>query len=364
MKLVNKQTAVLAVLALSAGILSAAPRAMAQDDTLLSDTEEVLDSGEAIDVDGTHNRQTEADRMANMRRKLEAKNEELVRKKIEDVRMKEEMRMTKRLANAFSNGLNNMDNDEVKTAQAAPVVAQLPPAPAVVTAPAPVVEEKKPDYEFAGVKIIPNGGLLNIKGDKIDFESKFNGGLMVESMVLPRLSFAVGFNYATLDLVDLDNTTYNPYYGNSYYNTGYYSQYGQGRELTYKHMNVELNSKLFLAQETRVRPYVGLGLAFNKTKLEYTNNNGYYNSSTQTQFGNEDYSATYASGLGILGAEAIFTKNVGMNLEFKYARGFTNMNEDSAVAATNPDQDKLNRIGRAIEEANFMSINAGLIVSF
>ena len=361
MKLVNKQTAVLSVLALSVGLFTIAPRVMAQDDTLLTDTEEVLDSSEPIDVDGTHRRQTEADRMAKVRRNLEAKNEELVRKKIEDVRMKEEMRMTKRLANAFSTGMGNLDNDEVKTTQAAPVVAALPPAPAVVTAPAPVVEPT-PDYNFAGTKIIPNTGLLMIKGDKIDFESKFNGGLMVESMVLPRLSFGIGFNYATLDLVDLDG--YSSSY-NQYYNTGYYNSYGQGRELSYKHMNVELNSKLFLAQDTRIRPYVGVGLGFNKTKLQFNNNNSYTNTSTNSQFGNEEYNSTYASGLGLIGAEAVFTKNVGMNVEFKYARGFTNMQEESAKqASVSPDQDKLNRIGQAIEEANFMSINAGLIVSF
>lgn len=361
MKLVNK-TALLSIFAVSVGLFSVAPSVLAQDDTLLSDTEEVLDSSEAIDVDGTHNRPTEADRMAKMRRNLEAKNEELVRKKIEDVRMKEEMRMTKRLANAFNAGMGNLDNnnDEVKTTQAAPVVAALPPAPAVVTAPAPVVEPA-PDYNFAGTKVIPNAGLLMIKGDKIDFESKFNGGIMVESMVLPRLSFGLGFNYATLDLVDLDGNTYNSY--GQYYNNGYYNTYGQGRELSYKHMNVELNSKLFLAQDTRIRPYVGVGLGFNKTKLQYDNNTTY--TYTNSQFGNEEYNSTYASGLGMIGAEAIFSKNVGMNVEFKYARGFTNMQEDSALSASSsPDQAKLDRIGQAIEESNFMSINAGLIVSF
>lgn len=363
MKLVNNKTALLSALAISVGLFAVAPRLMAQDDTLLSDTEEVLDSSEAIDVDGTHNRPTEADRMAKVRRNLEAKNEELVRKKIEDVRMKEEMRMTKRLANAFSAGMGNLDNnDEVKTTQAAPVVAALPPAPAVVVAPAPVVEAT-PDYNFAGTKVIPNGGLLMIKGDKIDFESKFNGGVMVESMVLPRLSFGLGFNYATLDLVDLDGNTYNSY--GQYYNNGYYNTYGQGRELNYKHMNVELNSKLFLAQDTRIRPYVGLGLGFNKTKLQYDNNTSYTNMNTNSQFGNEEYNATYASGIGMVGAEAIFTKNIGMNVEFKYARGFTNMQEESALqGSTSPDQAKLDRIGQAIEESNFMSINAGLIVSF
>lgn len=360
MKLVNKQTAVLSVLALSVGLFSIASSVIAQDDTLLTDTEEVLDSSEPIDVDGTHHRQTEADRMAKIRRNLEVKNEELVRKKIEDVRMKEEMRMTKRLANAFSAGMNNLDNDEVKTTQAAPVVAALPPAPAIVTTSTPVVEPT-PDYNFVGTKVIPNTGLLMIKGDKIDFESKFNGGIMVESMVLPRVSFGVGFNYATLDLVDLDG--YNTY--GQYYNTGYYTSYGQGRELSYRHMNVELNSKLYLAQDTRIRPYVGLGLGFNKTNLQYSNNTNYTNTTTNSQFGNEEYNSTYASGLGLVGAEVVFSKNVGMNIEFKYARGFTNMQEESAkVASVSPDQDKLNRIGQAIEEANFVSIGAGLIVSF
>jgi hypothetical protein len=73
----------------------------------------------------------------------------MVEKKIEDIRVKQEIALTNKLQGAFNNSLNNLNEDKVQTTQAAPVApAPVAPAPVVETriievAAPPVKEEKK-----------------------------------------------------------------------------------------------------------------------------------------------------------------------------------------------------------------------------
>ncbi|PIK15782.1 hypothetical protein [Halobacteriovorax sp. JY17] len=330
---------------------------MAQGDPLLSDAESAL-SSEQIDIDGSFNapkQETAADRMAKLRKKLEERNEQMVSKKIEDMRLQEEQKLAKKLQNAF-NG-QAMAIDSVGTQQAAPVKA--------VVAPVPVVkkEEKKN-------KVIPTAGLMTISGENgLELESSANINLTIENQITQRLSVGISVGYTKMGITDVANQySGTSYYNNSnvynpYYNTGYYNTYGQGREMNYSRLGLEVNSKFFMSVESTIRPYLGLGLGYNRHSLGYEQNQQYnYNN---VQLGNEDFSSSYVAGSVLAGSEIHFTDSIGAVLEFKYQKGLgDSFNTASASSNRNPDQVRLENVGTAIEKANNMSLNAGVLIKF
>lgn len=319
----------------------------AQDD-LLSQTDDVL-SSEQIDIDG-HFRQkpkpTAADRLANMRKKLEERNENMVQKKIEDMRMQEEKKLSRKLRHAFN---DDAMSDEVEVSQSSVEKVQ---------APAPETSEKR-----KSLRVIPNIGMTTIKSDVVDFESNLGVGVGVEADINDHFSAGVNLRYSSVDITDLG--AYNNY--NYYYNQGYYNYFGsRGRELNYKQVGLDVNSKFFFTT-TRVRPYVGLGLGLNRSSLKYASTNGqnpyqYYNGS---QAGNEEYTSSYLAGTGLLGAQIAFTETVGIAAEFNYTKGVAGLSKtQSKQSSFNPDQQRLEDIGKSIEDASMYGLNIGLMVSF
>jgi len=337
--------------------------ANAQGDPLLEDTQSILNS-EQINIDGNFNAPkqiTAADRIEAMRKKLEERNEQMVQKKIEDMRMKEEMKLANKLSNAFSG--QNMDS--VNVTQAAPVKK--------VVAPVPVIKKKKEKRN----KVIPSFGLLAISGENgLDLESSTNFGLTMENQVHPRISVGLSIGYTKMGITDTANEyagsgsynvngIYNVNNVNPYnYNTGYTNTYGQGREMGYTRLGLSVNSKFFVTVESTIRPYIGLGVGYNRHNLSYDNNTQ-YNLNSNVQLGNEDFSSSYVAGSVLVGSEIHFSQTLGANLEFKYQKGLgDSFNTSSAQANSNPDQIRLENVGNAIENADNMSLNAGLLIKF
>lgn len=341
-------------------LLGLAPSSvLAQSDPLLDDAESVLVS-EQIDIHGVHTapkQPTQADRIEAMRKKLEERNEQMVQKRIEDMRMKEEQKLANKLSAAFG----NQQFDQVSVKQAAPKKK--------VIAPLPVLKKKTKKN-----KVIPSVGMLNIAGDNgLELEANANVGLSLESMVHERISVGVGINYATMDITDTANqysgsynqsyNNYNSYNYSPYYNSGYQQYYGQGREMSYSRLGVELNSKFFFTVDSQIKPYAGLGLGWNRHELAYDNNTQY--NLGNVRLGDENFSSSYLSGSASAGAEISFGDTVGAGLEFKYMRSVgSSFNSKSSQSNKNPDQLRLENIGGEIEEASNMSLNAALIIKF
>lgn len=332
--------------------LSLMAQAQGQDDLLFA-TDSVLNSPQ-LDIDGYYEekpKESPADRMAKTRRKLEERNEQMVQKKIEDIRIREEQKLARQLNQAFTDGFNNMD--QVQTTQAAPV------APIVVEAPAPtpvVIENTN--------KILPFFGVTNIRGERIDFESKINMGLTFENLVTDSLSVGVGIGYTQMDIKDYSNQFVNGF-SNPLFNPGYFQSFGQGRNIDYKNLQMLVNSKLFLTKRSKIRPFIGGALNYNRSKLQYTDNGNNFNLNS-VQFGNEGYSTSYVGATGMIGSEVSFTDQIGMSLDFRYTRGLTSGFNSKAEADPfqNPDQLRLQNIGTEIESADFFSLNIGVVVSF
>lgn len=321
----------------------------AQDD-LLEDTESVLNSDQ-IDIDGAYKqkpRQSAADRLEKVRQQLEERNEQMVQKKIEDIRFREEQKLTNKLKNAFQAGMDNMDS--VSTGQSAPQRQQ-------VVAPAPA-----PKAERNTNKITPKLGVTAINNNEnIDFESNTNFGIEIESEISPRISFGLSFNYMTVDFEDRtqDINNYSIYYNQD-----------QGVELTHQNLNISAYTKFFLATEAKIRPFVGLGVGYNRARTEYTsdvNNNtydpyNYYNNFNQDV---ESTQTTYLSGSIFGGAEISFNETIGAAIEVKYDKSMNEQDETmSNTFNSNYYEQRLEQLNSQINNSDNVSLSAGLQVRF
>ncbi len=383
----SKTVGLLAVTALAAQMFISIGHAQdVLDENALEEDGGVL-TQQPIDIDGNLHKKSQADQMQEMRKQMEKQHEEMVQKKIEDIRIKEEQRLGKKLRTAFDGSQNT---DQVSTAAAAPQKMEAP-APVI----APVVEER-PDF-----KIIPSFGVKNLAGNGLELESKINAQLSVEAMVSPRISVGLSVGYTSLDMTDVSQTPYGtssaynynsynngafnyngfynayaPTYGtnyafnNNFYDQNYYNAFGStGRDMTFAQWSVQMNSKFFIVEAKRIRPYVGLGVSYNRATLDYKSDTA-ANGSTYTwngqPLGNEQFRTSYVGGTASLGSEIYFTNNVGLNLDVSYARAITSgiNNQSGSTFAYNPDQTKLEQIGKAIEESSSFSLNGGILLAF
>jgi len=337
--------------------------AHAQDDDLLADTEAILNS-EQINLEGDYmtprKELTAAERMNRMRRKLEQQNESMVQKKIEDIRIREEQKLTKKLRRAFSGGRLE---DEVPVVQA---------APKKIVAPVPVIVDDKDEME---ITLTPSFGVQTIQGDKVDYESKILFGLAMDSMVSPRFAVGVGFEYSTMEITDSRNfnsfnnngSFYNsffPYNGFNGFNGIGFNNFNnfQGRELTYKRFTFEVNGKFYLVAKSRIRPYLGMGVGYNRVKLAYTDPSNNFLVAIDDD---QSVSSSYVSGQVLLGTRVVFNEVVGANVEIKYARPLTTGVTRKEVFFNNQlDEARLESIEADIEESSFVSITAGLSITF
>lgn len=346
-------------IAIACGALSI--NALAQDDALLADTESVLES-EQIDVDGQFSRrESAADRLAKMRKKLEQQHEQMVQKKIEDIRVQEEVKLGSKLKKAFSGQLGNVDGDQVSVSQAAPqrVVA---PAPL----PAPVIKEEKNN------NIVPSVGMTSIQGKNEDYESELSLGLSFESKLNKRFAVGLGFGYTTMDIIDV-NPNYSGFsgfggYNNGFNNNGFNNNANQGREMAYKQMDLSIDSKFFIAPDSKIQPFVGLGLGYRKANLKYKESDPYYNQPSgagSQSLENTEYSSNYVTGSVLLGADIAFSDVIGARLMLSYTKGLTDSSTtDNTTTYASADEVNLENVGEGIEQANFGSLSAGLVISF
>jgi outer membrane protein W len=341
----------------------------AQD--MLDDTNDLLQDGGAVQMDDINldGKLSPSERLRKNRERLEERNKQMVEKKIEDVRIRQEIALTNKLQDAFGKSLNNLNEDKVQVAQAAPVAPQ--PVVAVVAPPVietRIVEVPAPVKAQKDSKVIAAFGATAIKGDMIDFESKLNVNISAENHVLPNVSVGVAVGYSTLDITDTANNFVNNV-NQTYYNPGYTSTFGNtGRAITYDRFNVEANGKFFLTVESKVKPFVGAALGYSRSSMKYTdsgNNYSYTYGTNNGVYGNEALSSGYVSGAAKLGAEVDFSETVGMNLDLSYTKAISSgIASKAGVTNTNPDQIRLANITNAMEKADVTAIQVGLVVRF
>ena len=333
--------------------LSASVNTMAQEDDFLANTSSY--DSEQIDIDGSFTRKdTPSERMAKLRKKLEQQNEQMVQKKIEDIRLQQEQELAGKLKNAFQNNMQQMDM--VNTYQAAPAqnVTALP-----VEA-EEIVEEKKN-------KIIPSFGVQQYNGEGIDsFESNMNVNLAVENMITPNLGLGVNVGYSTMDITTRNN-----------FNNGFGIQ-TDGDEIAQKNLNIGLTGKFFISTDSRIKPFLGAGVGYNRMTLEFEKRAQNFTSTTYNPYGynyntnqstNTSVSASNVNASGMVGAEVDFTPNFGMVVDFKYTKALTSGFEENNSASNSFNQSDLDKaalknMGNQLEESDIAALNFGFLIKF
>lgn len=217
------------------------------------------------------------------------------------------------------------------------------------------------------IKVLPYAGMTSISSENENLEANLATGLRVESDIMPRLSVGLGVSYASLKTTDFKNA-YKGYHQETW--DGRYSNaYAGGREVEYSNLGFELYSKYYITKTERFRPYIGGGLSYNRSSMNYLENTSqsydYQNGMQQqvAKFGDEELISSHVKGQIVGGSEVIFTKNIGLNLELQYARGFgSNLTSESAMSG--PDQRRLEELNNELIEANMFSVYAGMLVMF
>lgn len=214
------------------------------------------------------------------------------------------------------------------------------------------------------IKVLPYAGLTAIQSQNEELEANVAAGIRVESDITSSFSIGLGFNYTSLTTTDFANGVagYTP----DLYRR-YTSFYGAGREIEYTNMNFDLYSKYFFTKTSRFRPYLGAGLAYNRTSMRYTDNRNFQAATfgpNIAQFGDEELNSNSLSMRLMGGSEILFTKNIGMNLELQYSRGLGEGFGNNERVAESPDFRRLRNLNDEINEANIFSVFAGVLVLF
>lgn len=359
MKKTLTSTALLMTMFMSPGVL------LAQD--LLDDVDATL-TGDHLEMDdlNINGQLTPAQQLEQTRKKLEERNRQMVDKKIENIRIKQEVALTKKLQSAFEQGLNNMDEDQVSKKQASTVEAQ-PVAAAPVIAPQPTIIERVIEVQ-APVKteeekltrITPSIGFSTYQGTGIDFEAKTSLGVSADHLILPNIALGAGVNYTTMDITD----TANSYADTNVLGNTYGVIFPNGRQMAFNKLSIEANSRFFVTMDSKLKPYIGAGVGYNRTSLKYEGSaNGYTNNGIS--YGSEGVSTNFVTGSVKLGAEMDLTNSIALGLDVGYTKALTSgFGTKNETTSTNEDQRRLEKVSSAIEDASNLTINAGVVLKF
>lgn len=356
----------------------------AQDFTEEVDT--VYNSKKDIDVDGSWENadqpreKTSEEILADAQKKAEKRNVKDIARKVERLKIppkqakklenKQKKYLTNRISEIFTStdegtGTDNEDTVEVKQSSQVKVVEAVP-----------TIQEQVKPVKYNNIlkgktKIAPFFGMAAYKGKGINLESDVNAGLSVESMINDIFAVGANINYTTMEITANPNK-YSPYSN--------YQYHGGKQNLEYSKLSIGLHSKVFFSTKSRIKPYFGAGVNYNRVSLKYVGSNGsvgYYTynpvvpySNYQTvnngQFGvapNSEVSSSYFSGTLFGGTEINFSDSVSFDLGIKYERSLNSGVDENSYFANQLEKD-LNNLEKRIEDSDIFIVNGGIIIHF
>ena len=315
---------------------------IAGTNTALSNSEVIEDqfSGEIpIDIDGSFNRPSESDKLEQMRKKLEKQNEEMVQKKIEDIRVNNEKKLTEQLQSALS-GQAPLGTDSVSSLE--------------------TTTEKKSDNTEKIIDVNINVGVSNINSSALDLETSLSGKISAESRINKKLSLGLGVGYTSVKMTPINdfygNSFVSPYYGSGYYNVNA----AYGRQVSYEQLDVSANSKMIFGNSSKLNPYIGFGLLYSRFNMSYDAN--FYQATGLNQ--NNGINGGFLSLNANIGTRLMLSEMLGINLELGYTRGIGGVLGGNNYSLLNPDHRVLRNLANEISESNIFGIQGGLLLSF
>ncbi len=333
---------------------------MAQD--LLDDVDASLETDhldmDELDING---KLTPAQRLEQTRKRLEDRNRQMVDKKIENIRVKQEIELTKKLQNAFTQSMDNMD--QVNTTQSSVSTGVQPQPPVQPTVIERIIEVQPEKVEVQKLnRVTPYFGMSTFKGQAIDFESKSNLGAKIDYLFLSNVSLGLDIGYTSMDITD----TANSYADTTQLGNTYGVIFPNGREISFGKLLIEANTKYFLTMDSKVRPYVGAGLGYNRVSLKYeSQGTSYVNPNNGVQYGSEGVSSNFVSLNLKLGTEFDLTDSVALGFDLGYTRALSSgLGTSSQTTQVNQDQVRLEKVSDAIMDSDNLTINAGMVLKF
>ncbi len=343
---------------LSLSLAAIAQGSFAQEDPLLGATENIVNTDQ-IDIDGLFAQKKQpsaADKIQEYRRKLEQKHEQMMRKKVEDMRLEEERKIARKLEKALSGQVQAMDQISTQSA-----------AVQKVEAPAPATVEETRNNKFA-----LSGGFMNFQGEQ-DLDANLNLKASVETMVSPHIAVGMSLRYVNVEMTHKDNN-YFDFNGYSAYNYNY-GYYGQNtydydyinNKFDYSSIAFSLHSKFFFSVDSKIRPFVGAALNYNRGSLEngdYENDSYDYNYYyTGYQMPKDKISVNNIGASVMAGGEVRFNNMFSAELYAQFDKSFNSSIEEDDYSDTENER-YLKSLARDIEDSNIFSINAGFAFNF
>ena len=289
------------------------------------------------------------------RMREEMKNEDLLQQRLEELRLRDEERRTKKVLKSTEADEERPEPKKAARAETEVVLEEevviapvneaprpLPPAyqmsaaPAgadqvrsrqsgrareadLTPAPVPAGPRGKSEAEWhaadvegksfaGGASIAPRFGFASIANSDFQFSPKFSLGLGLGFDVSENIGLEFGYTYAETG-VSYQNNIYQNQYG-----------YGNGEELSYKQHIFDAILKLyFLDTSSRVRPYVGGGAGYAMGSLNYSDRIQQINK-LYGGVNSQDYELKSFLGILTAGLDLKVAENVSIGAAYKYMR--------------------------------------------
>ena len=201
-----------------------------------------------IDIEGSFEKDTEADRVEKLRKKLEKQNEDFVQKKIEDLRYESEQKMSDTLSDAFSGSARPVSSESEST----------------VVAHQPKVDNK--NSELKDFLIIPSYVMSNYTGQNYNIESDLGFEVNVEGRVYKNITVGISVGYDTVSAMDVASLNPYTYTMNSFG--------GLFRTLDISMLKAGINSKVYFGSK-KFQPFIGGGVSMTRANLSFDRQNFY-----------------------------------------------------------------------------------------
>ena len=295
-----------------------------------------------LDVEGIYrNRSHESDRRfetsnEKTQDRLREKTDELNRKiskKKEDKLIETDEKITSKVLQVIE-GIDL--NDEKSSAHTPPPVVEQTVLPPIINTfkEEPLDLVKKPEVGLS--KFTPYIGMMNITNDQVNLNAETSVGVIAESMLLnQKTSLFMDFNYSDLTMEPILRETVDNI---------------QDYVIDYRRYSLDFGIKGYLLHNHAMKPFVGASVGFNHIDLEY-------NQRPQSQ----GITSNYFTASIKAGTEISISEDLGINIAVKYIK---NINSTVDASSPNLDQYRLESLAKSLEEADILSFNGGLILSF
>lgn len=310
------------------------------------------------------------------RMREELKNEDILKTRLEELRLREEQRLTQNLTQQVS-------GDAVPMPAAAPVVQPVGPAPVAVehvrtpvtdasatqtsTAKAGNLMEVGDPLSGATFSISPVFGtsILTNQVYGVDVAARFSTGLSLLAGIGDHFAVEGGYRFSQYGITMLST---NPFVNQAAFNNSYFYG-GQMETHTVRQHLAELGARFyFLDRSIRIRPYLGAGVGYSWTFSDYSQQVQQY---FMSRGGNTSYQVDALMGVISGGLDVQINRNIAIGVGAKYYLAMAPFYRTNLFANGNPyagyfggtSPDKI-YIGQSLGATSSFSIMGSATFSF